>query len=52
MISKLIQAIVEYKQRQADLYLKNLTWQPMTDEDVKWVNNPTKIPNSSCKLLK
>jgi hypothetical protein len=19
-------------------------WQPMTDEDVEWVNNPTKMP--------
>ena len=52
MVCKLIQAIAEYKQRQADLYLRNLTWQPMTDDEVEWVNNPTKIPNKDCKSLK
>jgi hypothetical protein len=41
-----IQAIVESRSRQADLYLKHLTWQPMTDDDVEWVNNPQKIPQN------
>jgi hypothetical protein len=39
------QAVSESRARQADLYLKHLTWQPMTDEDVEWVNNPAKLPN-------
>jgi hypothetical protein len=47
MICKLIQALAEYQSRKADLYLKHLTWQPMTDEDVERVNKlekPTKNP--------
>jgi hypothetical protein len=42
MICKLIEALAEYQSRKADLYLRHLTWQPMTDEDVEWVNNPEK----------
>ena len=42
-----IQAIAESRSRQADIYLKHLIWQPMTDDDVEWVNNPTKKPNNS-----
>ena len=49
MICAFIQAVAEYRQRQAELYLRNLTWQPMTDDDIEWVNNPAKIPNKSCE---
>ena len=42
-----IQALSEYQERRAELYLKHLSWQPMTDEDVEWVNNPAKKPNNS-----
>jgi hypothetical protein len=42
-----IQALSEYQERRADLYLKHLSWQPMTDEDVEWVNNPAKTPHKS-----
>jgi hypothetical protein len=44
---KFLEAIVEYQSRKADLYLRHLTWQPMTDEDVEWVNTPTKESNKS-----
>ena len=47
MICRFIEALAEYQQRRAELYLRHLSWQPMTDEDVEWVNNPTKIPHSS-----
>jgi len=49
MICRFIEALAEYKQRQAELYLKHLSWQPMTDEDVERVNNPTKTPHKSCE---
>jgi hypothetical protein len=47
MIRNFVQAISEYQSRRAELYLKHLTWQPMTDEDVDWVNNPTRVPNKN-----
>jgi hypothetical protein len=46
MICELIKALAEYQSRKADLYLRHLTWQPMTDEDVEWVNTPTKTPKN------
>jgi hypothetical protein len=42
MICELIKSLAEYQSRKADLYLRHLTWQPITDEDVKLVNNPEK----------
>lgn len=47
MICKLITALAEYQSRKADLYLRHLTWQPMTDDDVEWVNNPGKTKENS-----
>ena len=47
MICRFIRALAEYQARRADLYLKHLSWQPMTDEDVEWVNNPAKDPQKS-----
>ncbi len=44
---KFLEAIVEYQSRKADLYLRHLTWQPMTDDDVEWVNTPAKAPDKS-----
>lgn len=47
MSCKFVEAIIEYQSRRAELYLRHLTWQPMTDEDVDWVNNPGKLPENS-----
>ena len=44
---KFIQALSEYQERRAELYLKHLSWQPMPDKDVKLVNNPEKTTNNS-----
>ena len=29
-----------------------LNWQPMTDEDVEWVNNPTKLIEKAAVIQK
>ena len=42
-----IQAIAESRSRQADIYLKHLIWQPITNEGVECVNTPEKKLNNS-----